>query len=77
VKPESPCVYLLQNEDRKVTEKPNIWSKMNSRRINIKFTKIPAGGEVYLFGSFHPDFWKNQPKTEKYIVKDVGTEHSF
>lgn len=50
---------------------------MITKRINVKLTKIPEGGEVHLFGSFHPDFWKNQPMTEKYIVTEVGQELSF
>ena len=73
----SPCSWLLMNQQREFADKPNIWSEMNSKQINIKVTKMPDQGELYLFGSFHPDFWLNQPKTNKYVVKKVGTDYSF
>ena len=75
--PQSPCTYKLENETRKDPSKPNIWSKMNTIRINVTVTKIPTGGEVVLISSFKPDFWKNQPKTQTIIVNEAGTENSF
>ena len=50
---------------------------MNTIRLNIKITEIPPSGEVWLFSSYSPSFWMNQPKLEKYIVTEVNQEFSF
>ena len=73
----SPCTYWLKNETRDNAQKPNLWSQMNTIRINIKVDELPPKGEVYLFSSFAPDFWMNQPKTEKIVITEAGFEQSF
>ena len=70
----SPCTYWLKNETRDNAQKPNLWSQMNTIRINIKVDELPPKGEVYLFSSFAPDFWMNQPKTEKIVITEAGFE---
>ena len=73
----SPCVYLLQNETRSKPEKPNVWSEMNTTRLNVTVRKIPPGGEVRMISSFSVNFWLNQEETDDYLVTEVNTEKSF
>ena len=73
LKPESPCMYKLENESRK-TLMPNVWTQMLTRQMSITVKKIPEGGELRLISSFRVDFWKNQPKTEYIIVTEPREE---
>ena len=77
VNQESPCIYIMKNKQRSELDMPNLWSKMNSIRLNIEIEEIPANGEVHLISSFNPDFWLNQPKTEYEIVREAGVTHDF
>ena len=75
--PESPCMIKLINSQREVNDKPNIWSTMNTVKIQVKVEEIPKNGEVRLISSFDPSFWMNQPKTIYEIVETEGTEMQF
>ena len=50
---------------------------MNTVRLNIKITEIPPSGEVWLFSSYNPSFWKNQPTLETIVVREANQEYSF
>ena len=41
-------MYYLVNTQTQQKDMPNIWSKMNTNRININVSKLPANGEVLL-----------------------------
>ena len=70
--PTSPCMMKLINEQRKDPVKPNLWSSMNTIQLKIFIDEIPENGEILLFSSFNPSFWKTQPKLQQLIVSEPG-----
>ena len=74
--PQSPCMIKLQNEQRNISSRPNIWSQMKSVKLEITIKEIPEGGEVHIISSFEPNFWKTQPKTIKKVITN-GSYYSF
>ena len=57
--PASPCIMHLQNEQRKVSTKPNLWTTMNTVQLSINVKKVPEDGEILMLSNYRPDFWKN------------------
>lgn len=51
---------------------------MISHRIDVTIEEIsPPGAKVFLFGSFEPGFWMNQPTLSKYEIGQAGETRSF
>ena len=71
--PASPCMWKMENEQRKTKDMPNMWSKMNTIQLSVNVRKVPEGGEILLLSNYRPDFWLNQPKliTRVITAEDV------